>query len=98
MKKTASTVLAIVCGICFLLNLCFFVFTGGALAFFGAFICLVGTILNAANALREAGWFDEAAATVVLSLPKQQPICQFCGKHQVSGLENCPNCGAAYNE
>ena len=38
-------------------------------------------------------------------LPKTAPFtsnqhsqCSFCGKHQVSGREDCPNCGAAYNE
>ncbi len=39
------------------------------------------------------------AATVVRSFPRQQQaICQYCNKPHVSGLENCPNCGASYKE
>lgn len=98
MKKTVSTALAIVCGFCFLFNIYFFLTTGNFAIFFVVILTGTGMIVNAINALSEDYPLAESAATIVRLLPKQQLVCSYCGKHQVSGLENCPHCGAAYNE
>ena len=96
--KILAGVLAIVCGLCFLFNFISLLTTGDIVFFWVALLTGAGMIINAINALSEDYPIAESATTIIRFLPKQQPVCSYCGKHQVSGLENCPNCGATYKE
>ncbi|MEK7508464.1 MAG: hypothetical protein AAB568_01265, partial [Patescibacteria group bacterium] len=78
----------------FIVNTFIFCHTGHVVSLLGMIICgLCAVVSGAIICTEETNLPPKAKAAVATVLPKrQQLVCSYCGKHQVSGREDCPNC------